>query len=92
METQVVNKQTASKTQNLSFVEYCDHLKEKPKEPFKDETPFEEFLIVLAHDTGKHKNSVRRWYLGTAKPSKLDKKAVAERMNTSVEIAFPTQL
>lgn len=89
MNKQDVNEQNVAESKNFTFVEYCDYLKEKQKEPYEKHTPLEKFFIELAKETGKHEGSVRRWYYGTAKPGKLEKQATAKLLKSDVETLWP---
>lgn len=91
MVTHDVSNKTVQKSANLTFVEYCDSLKEKKKEPFETHSPLEKLFITIAEETGKHPGSIRRWYLGTAKPGKLEKQATSNLLKSDVETLFPIE-
>ncbi|WP_372776469.1 hypothetical protein [Mangrovibacterium sp.] len=91
MTEQIVNKKKRLKTEKLTFVEYCDSLKDKQKEPFEEHTPLDKLFNAIADATGKHPGSVRRWYYGTAKPGKLEMQAMATLLKSDVATLFPCE-
>lgn len=76
--------------ENLPFKGYYESLKDEERtdkeNPF---TPLYEFLIEAARYTGKHPESIRRWAYGTAKPNKLERKAMAELLQCDADLLFP---
>lgn len=79
----------APNSEKLPFSEYYDRLKEQPKNPGSVTTPLDDFLLIAARATGKHMNSIRRWAYGTAKPNYLERKAMADLLNSESEVLFP---
>lgn len=76
-------------SENLPFTGYYKRLKEQQKAPESVTTPLEDFLFAAAEHTGKHYNSIRRWAYGTAKPNKLERRAMAELLQCDADVLFP---
>ena len=91
MNKQDVKPRIEPNSKKLPFVEYCDGLKNEQKAPNEVHTPLDKFFIAIAKVTGKHPGSIRRWYYGTSKPGKLEKQAVADLVNSKVEILWPAE-
>lgn len=75
--------------EKLTFKEYYNRLKQEPKVSNSPTTPLDDFLLIAARKTGKHPGSIRRWAYGTAKPNLLEKAAMAELLQSDVDILFP---
>lgn len=92
MNKQNVNQKIRLNSQNLPFREYYKSLKDEPKAANEAFSPLVQFLLIAAQKTGKHPGSIRRWAYGTAKPNILEKKALAELLNSDVKSLFPEEL
>jgi len=75
--------------EKIPFKEYYNRLKEETRVTESPTTPLDDFLLIAAKETGKHPGSIRRWAYGTAKPNKLEKKAMAELLQCDADVLFP---
>lgn len=79
------NKQIAPNLQKLPFTGYYKTL----PNPRTESNPRTLLLSIIASVTGKSIHSVRKWALGTATPSPMEKSAIATILKSDVETLFP---
>lgn len=89
MNSQCATQKIVPNSEKLPLPEYYNSLPDVRNLPVGALSPKNYFLDIVSKVTERPVSTLRRWVAGTSNPAPLEKQAIANLINSSVETLFP---